>query len=73
MEERTRVGRFDDGWTIELLELEVPRPDASVYLKEMDRARSILGEAAPPVAAYWDRMLERLLTSNWNAALPEAA
>ena len=40
---------------------------------DTSRARSILGEAAPPVAAYWDRMLERLLTSNWNAALPEAA
>jgi thioester reductase-like protein len=37
------------------------------------RARAILGEAAPPVASYWDRMLERLLESNWNAALPEAA
>jgi nucleoside-diphosphate-sugar epimerase len=37
------------------------------------RARAILGDGAPPVAAYWDRMLKRLLVSNWNAALPEAA
>jgi nucleoside-diphosphate-sugar epimerase len=37
------------------------------------RACAILGDAAPPVSAYWDRMLEWLLASNWSAALPEAA
>ena len=37
-------------------------------------ADAILGGGAPPVAAYWDRMLEWLLDANWNApALPEAA
>jgi nucleoside-diphosphate-sugar epimerase len=40
---------------------------------DVARARTILGDAAPPVAAYWDRMLERLLVSNWSGALPEAA
>lgn len=35
--------------------------------------RELLGEAAPAVSTYWDRMLERLLASNWSAALPEAA
>ena len=36
-------------------------------------ARELLGSEAPPVSAYWDRMLEWLLHSNWSAALPEAA
>ena len=36
-------------------------------------ARALLGDDAPPVSAYWDRMLEWLLHSNWSAALPEAA
>jgi 2-alkyl-3-oxoalkanoate reductase len=37
-------------------------------------AEAILANAAPPVGAYWDRMLEWLLDANWNAAaLPEAA
>ena len=37
-------------------------------------AEAILGTSAPPVAAYWDRMLEWLIDANWNAAaLPEAA
>lgn len=36
-------------------------------------ARALLGDDAPPVSAYWDRMLEWLLLSNWSAALPEAA
>lgn len=42
-------------------------------LFDTSRARAILGDAAPPVAAFWDRMLEWLLVSNWSAALPEAA
>ena len=42
-------------------------------LFETSRARAILGDAAPPVASFWDRMLEWLLMSNWSAALPEAA
>ena len=36
-------------------------------------ARDLLGDDAPPVSTYWDRMLEWLLHSNWSAALPEAA
>ena len=36
-------------------------------------ARDLLGDDAPPVSAYWDRMLEWLLLSNWTATLPEAA
>ena len=40
---------------------------------DTSRARALLGDAAPPVAAFWDRMLEWLLASNWSAALPEAA
>jgi nucleoside-diphosphate-sugar epimerase len=40
---------------------------------DTSRAREILRDAAPPVSAYWDRMLEWLLASNWSAALPEAA
>lgn len=36
-------------------------------------SRELLGDAAPPVATYWERMLEWLLASNWSAALPEAA
>jgi nucleoside-diphosphate-sugar epimerase len=36
-------------------------------------ADAILEQAAPPVIAYWDRMLQRLLDANWNVALPEAA
>jgi nucleoside-diphosphate-sugar epimerase len=40
---------------------------------DTSRALTLLGEAAPPVNAYWDRMLEWLLSSNWSAALPEAA
>ena len=40
---------------------------------DTSRARALLGDAAPPVSAYWDRMLGWLLTSNWSAALPEAA
>ena len=37
------------------------------------RARALLGNVAPPVSTYWDRMLEWLLASNWSSALPEAA
>ncbi|HJR65517.1 MAG TPA: SDR family oxidoreductase [Gemmatimonadaceae bacterium] len=33
----------------------------------------LLGQTAPAVTAYWDRMLEWLLASNWSTALPEAA
>jgi nucleoside-diphosphate-sugar epimerase len=40
---------------------------------DTSRARALLCDAAPPVSAYWDRMLEGLLASNWSAALPEAA
>jgi nucleoside-diphosphate-sugar epimerase len=36
-------------------------------------SRELLGDAAPRVATYWERMLEWLLASNWCAALPEAA
>jgi hypothetical protein len=36
-------------------------------------ACELLGEAAPPVITYWDRMLEQLLDANWAATLPEAA
>jgi hypothetical protein len=36
-------------------------------------ARDLLGDDAPAVSAYWDRMLEWLLLSNWSATLPEAA
>jgi long-chain acyl-CoA synthetase len=36
-------------------------------------SHELLGGAAPPVAIYWERMLECLLASNWSAALPEAA
>jgi nucleoside-diphosphate-sugar epimerase len=36
-------------------------------------AHELLGTVAPPVRTYWDRMLERLLDSNWSATLPEAA
>ena len=37
------------------------------------RAASILHDEAPPVSAYWERMLGWLLATNWSAALPEAA
>ena len=37
------------------------------------RAASILHDEAPPVSAYWERMLGWLLAANWGAALPEAA
>jgi thioester reductase-like protein len=37
------------------------------------RAASILHDEAPPVSAYWERMLAWLLATNWSAALPEAA
>lgn len=40
---------------------------------DTSRARALLGDAAPPVSGYWDRMLERLLATNWGASLPEAA
>ena len=40
---------------------------------DTSQARALLGDAAPPVSTYWDRMLECLLASNWSAALPEAA
>ena len=40
---------------------------------DTSRACAILGDAAPPVIGFWDRMLEWLLASNWSAALPEAA
>jgi hypothetical protein len=36
-------------------------------------AHELLGTVAAPVHTYWDRMLERLLDSNWSATLPEAA
>jgi long-chain acyl-CoA synthetase len=36
-------------------------------------AHELLETVAPPVRTYWDRMLERLLDSNWSATLPEAA
>ncbi len=37
------------------------------------RAGSILHDEAPPVSAYWERMLGWLLATNWSVALPEAA
>ena len=37
------------------------------------RATSMLHDEAPPVSAYWERMLGWLLSTNWSAALPEAA
>lgn len=40
---------------------------------DTSRARALLGDAAPPVSAFWDRMLERLLASSWRASLREAA
>ena len=40
---------------------------------ETSLARDLLGEAAPPVASYWERMLAWLLASSWSTALPEAA
>jgi nucleoside-diphosphate-sugar epimerase len=40
---------------------------------ETSLARELLGEAAPAVTTYWERMLAWLLASNWSAALPEAA
>ena len=40
---------------------------------ETSGARELLGEVAPPVTSYWERMLTWLLASNWSAALPEAA
>jgi nucleoside-diphosphate-sugar epimerase len=40
---------------------------------DTSRARAVLGDEAPPVHAFWDRMLEWLLASNWSAPLPEAA
>jgi nucleoside-diphosphate-sugar epimerase len=40
---------------------------------DTSRARALLRDDPPPVSAYWDRMLEWLLASNWSAALPEAA
>jgi hypothetical protein len=40
---------------------------------DTSRARALLGDAAPPVTVYWERMVEWLLDSNWSAALPEAA
>jgi nucleoside-diphosphate-sugar epimerase len=40
---------------------------------DTSRALALLDDAAPPVSAYWDRMLECLLASNWSAVLPVAA
>lgn len=40
---------------------------------DTSQARALLGDAAPPVRSYWERMLEWLLASSWSAALPEAA
>jgi nucleoside-diphosphate-sugar epimerase len=40
---------------------------------DTSRARALLGDAAPPVIAFWDRMLEWLLASNWSSTLREAA
>jgi long-chain acyl-CoA synthetase len=40
---------------------------------DTSNARALLGDDAPPVSSYWDRMLAWLLASNWSAALPEAA
>jgi thioester reductase-like protein len=37
------------------------------------RAASILHDEAPPVSAYWERMLASLVATNWSAVLPEAA
>jgi nucleoside-diphosphate-sugar epimerase len=40
---------------------------------ETSLARELLGETAPAVTSYWERMLAWLLASNWSSALPEAA